>query len=170
MGDGDVQAAESGGVGPIGAFSIRRASPNTRVHVTTEIDGFTDPSSLDATLPEAGVPYIVSPVLRYHYTRLAPRVSSTRRPPCRGQGEHRPPTENDGQGCAALHLAVTREADGGKDQRPDQEDIQRGSQAVEKRRIRWIHEIARIRGHGVLKRERIDIAARQQRYDGENRL
>jgi hypothetical protein len=55
------------------AFSIRRVSPNTRVHVTTETDGFTDPSSLDATLPEAGAQYIVSPALRYHY---APRSQS----------------------------------------------------------------------------------------------
>jgi hypothetical protein len=61
MGNGDVQAAESGGVGPIAAVSIRRASPNTRAHVTIEIDGFTDPSSLDATLPEAGAPHMVFP-------------------------------------------------------------------------------------------------------------
>jgi len=55
---------------PMASVSIRPASPNTRVHVTIEIDGFTDPSSLDATLPEASAQYIVSPVLRYHYTRL----------------------------------------------------------------------------------------------------
>src|ERR1700690_3137765 len=55
---------------PLAAVSIRPANPNTKVHVTIEIDGFTDPSSLDATLSEAGAQYIVSPVLRYHYTRL----------------------------------------------------------------------------------------------------
>lgn len=54
----------------IAAIQICPGSQNTKVRVTIEIDGFTDPSSLDATLPEAGAQYVVAPVLRYHYLRL----------------------------------------------------------------------------------------------------
>ena len=56
---------------PMAAVAIRPEAPNAKVHVAVQIDGFTDLSTIDAVLPQAGQIYIVSPVLRYNYTHLA---------------------------------------------------------------------------------------------------
>lgn len=56
---------------PMATVSIRPTVSNSKVHVAIQIDGFTEVSSIDATLPEAGQTYIVSPVLRYNYAHLA---------------------------------------------------------------------------------------------------
>jgi len=53
------------------AVAIRPTVSNAKVHVTIQIDGFTDLSTIEATLPEAGQTYVVSPVLRYNYAHLA---------------------------------------------------------------------------------------------------
>ena len=55
---------------PVASVEIHPVTPNTKIRVTIQIDGFTEPSSLDATLPEAGGHYIVSPVLRFRYSRM----------------------------------------------------------------------------------------------------
>jgi hypothetical protein len=70
------------------AVPIRPASPNTRVHVSIEIDGFTDPSSHDATRSEADAQYIVSPGAslslhapgsqNFFYEKAAPSAAAVR--------------------------------------------------------------------------------------------
>jgi hypothetical protein len=56
---------------PMASVAIRPTVANAKVHVAIQIDGFTDVSTIDATLPDAGQTYIVSPVLRYNYAHLA---------------------------------------------------------------------------------------------------
>jgi hypothetical protein len=57
---------------PLGlaAVSIRSEAPNAQVHVEIQIEGLTQVSAIDATLPEAGQ-YRIAPLLRYDYSKLA---------------------------------------------------------------------------------------------------
>jgi len=50
--------------------SIRSEAPNAQVHVEIQIEGLTQVSAIDATLPEAGQ-YKIAPLLRYDYSKLA---------------------------------------------------------------------------------------------------
>ena len=50
---------------------IRPAVPNAQAHVEIQIEGVSQTSALDVTLPEAGQDYRIAPLLRYDYSRLA---------------------------------------------------------------------------------------------------
>lgn len=50
---------------------ITSSTPNARVHVDINIDGWATPSELDATLPKAGKRYRLGPFIRYDFVQLA---------------------------------------------------------------------------------------------------
>ncbi len=49
---------------------IRPTMPNAKVHVEVQVEGFAGLSAMDATLGEAGQEYVISPALRWNYSRL----------------------------------------------------------------------------------------------------
>ena len=51
--------------------TIRSAVANAHAHVVIQIDEFSAPSEIDVTLPFAGKSYIVRPMIRYEFQRLA---------------------------------------------------------------------------------------------------
>jgi len=58
---------------PLGFAQVRiRANiPNAQAHVEIQIEGVSQTSTLDVTLPEAGQEYRVAPLIRYDYAHLA---------------------------------------------------------------------------------------------------
>lgn len=52
-------------------IKIRPSVPNAQVHVEIQIEGVSQTSSMDVTLPDSGQEYRIAPLLRYDYSRLA---------------------------------------------------------------------------------------------------
>lgn len=50
--------------------TIKPTVANARVHVDVQVEGYTEVSSLDATLGGAGQQYALAPILRWDYSRL----------------------------------------------------------------------------------------------------
>src|SRR5580698_7586276 len=79
------------------------------------------------------------------FTRiLLNRLRERRTDCCTRQSQHDPPAKDNGVRRPALYLAYPSEADRSQDQRPDEENVQRRSHAVQKHGTGWDHEIARI--------------------------
>lgn len=58
---------------PLGfaGIKIRTATPNAQVHVEIQVEGVSQTSAMDVTLPQAGQDYRIVPLIRYDYSRLA---------------------------------------------------------------------------------------------------
>src|SRR5258706_8905637 len=75
------------------------------------------------------------------------------------QREESPPAEDDGIRRAALYFADSGEADCRQNQRPDHENVERGSDAVQEHAVRRIHKIAWVGGQRILEGKRVGTHA-----------
>jgi hypothetical protein len=50
---------------------VKSSAPLTRVHVEVKVDGFSEPSSCDATLEDAQKEYVIAPTIRWDTHKLA---------------------------------------------------------------------------------------------------
>ena len=87
---------------------------------------------------------------------------------CRGKSNPKhdydgKPSEHYGEGGPTFDLADAGYADGGQDQGPNTEDIQRCQQGAEHRRAVPADEISGIGGHRILNVESITADSRQKR-------